>query len=95
MKIPQWIKEVWHGDCHSCKFRHCCNRSLSEVNTYCPYLSFGDCYLCKYFDVTDDEWFKRGCEVWCFGGCNDKFKRSWPKTIEWIKYRIGEAFRYR
>ena len=93
MKIPQWIKEVRHGDCHSCRFRHCCNRSLPEVNTYCPYWKLGDCYLCKYFDGPDEEWFKRGCEVWYLEGCNNKFKRSWPKTIEWIKYRIEEAFK--
>lgn len=93
MKIAEWIKEVQFCGCYSCKFRHCCNRSLSEVNIYCPYWKFRDCYLCKYFDGPDEEWFKRGCKVWCLEGCNNKFKRSWPKTIEWIKYRIEETFR--
>ena len=93
MKIAKWIKEVRFCGCNSCKFRYCCNRSLPEVNTYCPYQKFRDCYLCKYFNVLDDKWLERGCEVWCLEGCNNKFKRSWPKTIEWIKYRIEEAFR--
>lgn len=85
--MTEWIKEVWFGECHSCRFRHSCARPLPEKNSLCPHWKLGDCYLCQYIEVPDDEWFKRGCETWCFGGC-EKFKRDWRRTFDWIKYKI-------
>ena len=85
MKMAEWIKEVWFGRCHSCRYRHGCYHDwTAEV---CKHWRLGDCYLCKYVNASDNEWFKRGCEAWCFGGC-PKFKRDWRHTFDWIKYKI-------
>ena len=77
----------WNGikDCHSCRFRHCCNRELPPLDEECRHWKLGDCYTCKFFDVDDDEWFKRGCETWCNGGCR-KYRRNWKKSLEYLKH---------
>lgn len=87
MEISPWIKEVWFGDCHSCRFRHCCCSYKPADPKNCDRWKIGKCYLCQYLEVPDKEWFNRGCEAWCFGGCK-KFKRDWTRTFEWIKYKI-------
>ena len=87
MEISPWIKAVWFGKCHSCRFRHSCARPLPRGDNPCLHWKLGDCYLCQYVEALEEEWFKRECEAWCFGGC-EKFKRDWHRTFDWIKYKI-------
>ena len=71
-------------NCGTCDLRHCCWFDRDEcVNDDHKYWRLGDCYLCKHRFATDDAWFERGCEVWCFGGC-EKFKRDWKATFRWL-----------
>ena len=77
------MREVIKRNCHSCLYRHGgCDRKLPDSNG-CKHWKLGKCYTCKFINVDDDEWFKRGCETWCFGGCK-KYKRNWKKTFEYI-----------
>lgn len=68
-------------NCHSCLFRHCCRWNFykmfpnPDVWDYCRHWKLGKCYTCKFADDNDEEWFKRGCECWCFGGCN-KYRKN-------------------
>ena len=50
----------------------------------CKHWRLGDCYLCRYYHAaTEQEWYKRGCETWCNGGCKE-FKRDWRLTLRWL-----------
>ena len=73
--------------CTSCLFRHGCFHELPPENEDCKHWKLGKCYTCKYYGVDDDEWFKRGCETWCFSGCK-KYKRNWKKIWELFKRRF-------
>lgn len=72
-------------ECSSCGFRHCCcfDRDECNENNNNKYWCLGNCYLCVHRHAPDDEWFQRGCEVWCMGGC-EKFKRDWKATFRWL-----------
>ena len=74
-------------NCGSCYFRHSCLRDLPIRYEQCKHWKLGKCYTCKYKDAPDEEWFKRGCESECFGGCK-KYKRDWKKTWELFKHRL-------
>lgn len=50
----------------------------------CKHWKLGKCYTCQFVDDNEDEWFKRGCEAWCFGGCR-KYCKSKEKTNEFKK----------
>ena len=69
--------------CVSCLYRHGCNHELPESDKDCKHWKLGKCYTCKYMGVSDDEWFKRGCEIYCNSGCN-KYKRDWKKILRLI-----------
>jgi len=77
-------KEITMGHCHSCLFRHSCCFELPKRGEFCPHWKLGQCYTCKYINAPDEEWFKRGCEAWCFGGC-EQYKRNWKTTIKILK----------
>lgn len=81
------------GKCHSCKYRHdCCPHPYPWNDEVCKHWKLGRCYTCKYLHAPDDDWFVRGCETWCFGGCR-KYKRSWKQTFElWKKLRKHDSF---
>lgn len=72
-------------NCSSCRNRHCCPWGLDECGEdfKSKYWELGKCYLCKHRNATEDEWFTRECEVWCFGGCR-KFKRDWKATLKYM-----------
>lgn len=79
--------------CHSCKYRHgyCIH---DEPVSYCKDHILGGCYSCKYYYGRDgefteqetDQWFKRGCEIWCCSGC-EKRKRLSRKRKKRLKKR--------
>lgn len=67
-------------NCHSCLFRHCCRWDFdkmfpSSVLDNCKHWKLGKCYTCQFVDDNEDEWYKRGCEIWCFGGCQ-KYRKA-------------------
>lgn len=74
--------------CRSCLFRHCCHRDLPPSDKDCKHWKLGKCYTCKYIESNEAEWFTRGCETWCFGGC-EKYKRDWQKTLRWLKQKMA------
>lgn len=58
--------------CHWCQYRKgCCPHD--DIVPYCKEFKIGGCYSCKYYhgkygeftEKETDQWFKRGCEVWC------------------------------
>ena len=75
------MPEIYKGDCHSCLYRHSCCPYPLLLEHDCKYWKLGKCYTCKFVDADEDEWYKRGCETWCFGGCK-KYKRDWKKTFK-------------
>ena len=82
------IKGLNKQNCHSCFYRHrLCRHPLPEDYKKCKHWRLGKCFTCKYGDADDDEWFKRGCEAHCFGGCRN-YKRDWKKTFEYIKIKF-------
>ena len=79
--------------CHSCRYRHGC--FYVEPISYCKDYVHGGCYSCKYYYSKNgenftkqeaDQWFKRGCEIWCLGGC-EKRKRLSRKRKKRLKKR--------
>lgn len=72
--------------CHYCYFRHCCPYPIQYEG--CKHWRIGKCLLCKHLNASDDEWFKRGCETCCLGGCREHFKRDWKATFRWWFKRI-------
>lgn len=77
-------------NCHSCLYRHGCCWNFDEMFTdkvsgqhiwdNCKHWKLGKCYKCKYVDESNDnEWYKRECEAYCFGGCS-KFSYNKGKT---------------
>lgn len=80
------VERIAVGHCHSCRYRHdCCPHDYPDGEK-CRHWKLGDCYTCKHLDAPDDEWFKRGCEAWCFGGCK-KYKRDWKKTFQFMRIK--------
>lgn len=87
-------------NCHSCYYRHGCPHKFEKmflrdengqyVWDNCKHWRVGQCYLCKYFQDPDEEWYKRGCETWCNGGCR-KFKRNWKATFRWWFKKLVEV----
>jgi hypothetical protein len=87
-------------NCQSCYYRHGCPHEFEKMfprdenGEYiwdnCKHWRLGKCYLCKYFQDTDEEWYKRGCETWCLGGCREHFKRNWKATLKWWFKRVVE-----
>lgn len=75
--------------CGTCSFRHSCFHDLPPEGEECKNWKLGECYTCKYYGAPDDEWFRRGCEIWCCGGC-EKYKRDWKKAWEWFKRHFKE-----
>ena len=73
-------------NCHSCLYRHKMCRHRPLKNDSCKHWKLGKCYTCKFLDANENEWYERGCEAECFGGCK-KYKRDWKKTIQAIKMR--------
>lgn len=65
-----------------------CRHELTEPGEDCKYWKLGKCHTCAYINDNDDEWYKRGCEAWCFGGCI-KYHRDWKKTFEYIRTKLG------
>ena len=79
--------------CVSCLYRHGLCSHFDDYlklndNENCKHWKLGKCYTCKYKDVPDKEWFKRGCESECFSGCK-KYKRDWKKTWKCFKYKLN------
>lgn len=83
----QYIKQ----NCHICLHRHSCRHNFDKIfcpngiysnETNCKYWQLGKCLLCRNLYVSEGDWFQRGCEAWCFGGCK-KFKRNWKATFKW------------
>lgn len=82
------MDEIIKGACHSCFYRHKLCHHEVPLEDNCKYWKLGKCYTCKFIDETDDnEWFKRGCEAECFGGCK-KYQRDWGKTFELLKMKF-------
>ena len=80
------MDKIIKGSCFSCYYRHRCRHEATLDNT-CKHWRLGKCYTCKFIDEPDDyEWYLRGCEMKCFGGCK-KYKRDWGKTFELLKWR--------
>lgn len=77
------MKTPIYKRCQSCRYRHGCDLPFPPQEVDCKHWKLGKCYTCKYVDAPDDEWFPRGCETWCFGGCK-KYKRDWRKTFDYI-----------
>lgn len=71
--------------CRWCKYRHGCFHN--DPISYCKDFVLGGCYSCKYYYGKDgefteqktDQWFKRGCEIWCPSGCNKRKRLSRKK----------------
>ena len=81
--------------CTYCYFRHSCSRPFKfdkNGKIYCNHWRLGRCLLCKYVNTSEDEWFKRGCETWCFSGRRKCFKRDWKATLKWWFKRIVEEY---
>lgn len=87
-------------NCHSCLYRHGCSWDFDGIFTdkvtgehvwdNCKHWKLGKCYKCKYVDEPDDqEWYKRECEAYCFGGCS-KFRRTFKQT-EQFKELINQS----
>ena len=74
--------------CHYCYFRHCCPYPFQYHD--CKHWRIGSCLLCKHLNDSDEDWFRRGCETWCLGGCRKYFKRDWKATLKWWFKRIVE-----
>lgn len=80
--------------CDWCRYRHNCFIFSDTFPTYCRNFVRGGCYSCKYYygkngeftKQETDQWFKRGCEIWCCGGC-DKRKRLSRKRKKQLKKR--------
>lgn len=79
--------------CHWCRYRHGC--FYNDPISYCKDFVRGGCYSCKYYygkngknftEQETDQWFKRGCEIWCCGGC-EKRKRLSRKRKKQLKKR--------
>jgi hypothetical protein len=68
--------------CHYCYYRHRCPYEFCYYG--CRHWRLGQCLLCKNLNASDDDWFKRGCEAKCYGGCREHFKRNWKATFKWI-----------
>lgn len=68
--------------CHYCYYRHRCRWHLGYYG--CRHWKLGKCLLCKNLNSSDEDWFRRGCEVNCLGGCRKHFKRNWKKTFKWL-----------
>lgn len=66
--------------CYSCRRRHNCRRE-PPIDGECENWKMGDCYACKFINADEEDWIKRGCECWCFGGCK-KYKRNWKKFFK-------------
>lgn len=85
--MEQSTSKKFH-DCHSCIDRHnmCTHYSDDVWDNGCKHWRLGLCYTCKFNSdkITDDEWFARGCETWCFGGCR-KYRPYFKKIIQEIK----------
>lgn len=88
--MPEPIKII--KNCHFCAGRHGCvydfNKMFGVHNGYvsiseCKHWDLGKCLFCKHLEDTEENWYRRGCECWCFSGC-EKFKRDWHRTIRWI-----------
>mgnify|MGYP003305107924 CR=1 FL=1 len=86
-------------NCYHCRFRHERRGLLGAlcekyVNTFvkksvydgCPFWRLGKCYVCQHRNASDDEWYMRGCETYCMGGCR-KFKRDWKATWKWLMHK--------
>lgn len=76
--------------CHSCRYRHCCFKYEPPTDGDCKHWKMGDCYTCKFVDADEEEWYKRGCECWCFGGCK-KYKRNWKRFFEILFEKINKG----
>lgn len=85
-------------NCHSCYYRHRCRKICwsdrefikSLMKTYggeCRLWRMGQCYTCKHLDAPENEWFERGCEAYCFGGCGE-YKRDWKKIWSILKEKL-------
>lgn len=78
--------------CHWCRYRHSCLHD--EPIPYCRNFIRGGCYSCKYYYGKDgkfteketDQWFERGCEIWCPSGC-EKRKRLSRKRKKRLRKR--------
>ena len=61
--------------CHWCQYRHggCSHDHDDKMSGNCKEFKIGGCYSCKYYygkhgklnEQETDQWFKRGCEIWC------------------------------
>ena len=80
------MDKIIKGSCHSCLYRHRCNRPIYLGNT-CKYWKLGKCYTCKFVNDDDNLWFQRGCETHCFGGCK-QYKRNWNETFKLLINKI-------
>lgn len=94
MKRKVDLDKIRKGEykCRWCRYRHCCHHY--EPVPYCKDFVLGGCYSCKYYYGRDeefteqetDQWFARGCEIWCCGGC-EKRKRLSRKRKKRLKKR--------
>lgn len=76
-------------DCHSCVGRHGCPYPFVpyDAGVKCKHWKLGKCFTCAYLNDTDENWYKRGCEAECFGGCK-KYKRDWKATLDILRQII-------
>lgn len=82
-------------NCHFCANRHGCRYDFDKMfevrhgymfKSECKHWRIGGCLFCKHLTDTEENWFHRGCETWCFGGCK-KFKRNWKRTLRWLIHK--------
>ena len=76
--------KIEKGTCMTCKFRHSCCPHDYPHGSRCKYWKRGKCYVCKFVDAPDEDFFKRGCEAEYPSGCR-KFERDWKKTFELLR----------
>ena len=72
--------------CSDCDYRHACCPWINEVlekRQGCKHWKLGGCYSCIFNTdyVTDEEWFKRGCETWYPGKCKKYVKQGSLKHL--------------
>ena len=77
--------------CVSCSFRHyyCPHFKNLPLKGECKHWKLGECYTCKYKEVPDEEFIKRGCELEFPSGCI-KYTRDWKKIWKWFKWKIKD-----
>lgn len=83
--------KIMRGICRTCKFRHRWCKAFRHrhykyprEDIFCKHWKLGKCYICKFVDMPDEEFLKRGCEAEYPGGCR-KFERDWKKTFEFLR----------